>query len=62
MTSLNLTKPGIFLPLLRLCHSMRALSSVAQSTALKGILLALSIVSILDVAVMMCEDPAVREV
>jgi len=41
---------------------MRALSSVAQSTALKGILLAFRIVSIREVAVMMWEDPAVKEV
>ena len=33
-----------------------------MSIAWKGILFALRIVSIRDVAVMMCEDPAVREV
>ncbi len=56
------TNPGSFLPLDLRPHSMRAFSSVAQSTARKGILFALRMVSNLDVAVMMCEDPAVSEV
>ena len=58
----NLTKPGSFLPFDLLPQSMRAFSSVATSRALKGILLALRMVSRRDVAVMMCEEPAVREV
>ncbi len=41
---------------------MRAFSSVAQSRARKGILLALRIVSSLEVAVMIWDDPAVKEV
>jgi hypothetical protein len=41
---------------------MRAFSSVAQSIARKGLLLALRIVSSREVAVMIWEDPAVREV
>ena len=57
-----LTNPGSFrFPALR-PHSIRAFSSVATSRALNGILLALRIVSSRDVAVMMCEEPAVREV
>lgn len=56
------TRPGSFLlPALR-PHSIRAFSSVATSRARKGILLALSIVSRRDVAVMMCDEPAVSEV
>lgn len=62
MTSLNLTSPGILRPFDLLAHNMRALSSVAQSTALNGILFAFSIVSILEVAVIMCDEPAVSEV
>lgn len=62
ITSLNLTRPGIFFPLDRLCQIRRAFSSVAMSTALKGILLAFRMVSMREVAVMMWEDPAVREV
>lgn len=61
-TSLNLTRPGIFFPLDRLCQIRRAFSFVAMSTALKGILFAFRIVSIRDVAVMMWDEPAVREV
>lgn len=49
----NLTRPGSFLPFDRRPHSMRAFSSVAQSTARKGILLAFRMVSMRDVAVMM---------
>jgi hypothetical protein len=41
---------------------MRAFSSVAMSTALKGTRLARRIVSRRDVAVTMWEEPAVREV
>ena len=48
----SLTRPGSLRPFDLLPHSIRAFSSVAQSTALKGILLAFSIVSSLDVAVM----------
>lgn len=62
MISPYLTRPGSFLPLDLRPHSIRAFSSVAQSTARNGILFALRIVSSLDVAVMIWEDPAVREV
>lgn len=62
ITSLNLTNPGILRPFDLLAHSIRALSSVAQSTALKGILFAFKMVSILDVAVMIWDEPAVSEV
>jgi hypothetical protein len=41
---------------------MRAFSSVAVSMARKGILLALRMVSSREVAVMMWEEPAVRDV
>jgi hypothetical protein len=41
---------------------MRAFWSVAISRALKGMRLARRMVSRRDVAVTMCEDPAVREV
>lgn len=61
-TDPNRTRPGSFLPFDLRPHSMRAFSSVAQSMARKGILFALSIVSRREVAVMMCEDPAVNEV
>ena len=57
-----LTKPGSFLPLDRLPHSILAFSSVATSRALNGILLAFNIVSRRDVAVVMCDEPAVSEV
>ena len=57
-----LTKPGNFrFPALR-PHSMRAFSSVATSKAWNWILFALSMVSMRDVAVMIWEEPAVREV
>ena len=57
-----LTKPGSFLfPALR-PHSMRAFSSVATSKAWNWILFAFSMVSMRDVAVMIWEEPAVREV
>lgn len=62
MTWPNLTSPGSFLPLDRLLHSVRAFSSVAQSRARNGILFAFSMVSRREVAVMMWEDPAVRDV
>jgi hypothetical protein len=62
MTCPNFTSPGNFLPLDLLLHVVRAFSSVAQSRARKGILFALSIVSSREVAVIMCDDPAVREV
>lgn len=62
ITNPSFTKPGSFLcPALR-CHSCRAFVSVAVSIAWKGILLALRIVSMRDVAVMMWEEPAVSEV
>lgn len=57
-----LTSPGSFLPFDLRPHIMRAFSSVATSIARKGILFAFRIVSNLDVAVMMWEEPAVREV
>lgn len=41
---------------------MRAFSSVAISSALNGILLALRIVSIREVAVTICDEPEVRDV
>ena len=56
------TNPGSLRPLLRLPQSMRAFSSVATSMARKAILFALRIVSSREVAVMICEEPAVREV
>jgi len=56
------TSPGNFLPPLRRPHMRRAFSSVAQSTARKGIRFALRMVSRREVAVMMWEEPAVREV
>lgn len=57
-----LTKPGNFLfPALR-PHSMRAFSSVATSRAWNGMRFAFKIVSRREVAVVMCEEPAVREV
>jgi len=62
------TSPGIFralpdssFPALR-PHSMRAFSSVAISIALKGILLALRMVSMREVAVTIWDDPDVRDV
>jgi len=62
------TSPGIFralpdssFPDLR-PHSIRAFSSVAISSALNGILLALRMVSIREVAVTIWDDPDVREV
>jgi hypothetical protein len=62
------TSPGIFLalpdssfPALR-PHSMRAFSSVAMSSALKGIRFAFKMVSIREVAVTMCDDPDVSDV
>ena len=58
----NFTSPGNFFPFDLRPHSMRAFSSVATSRALNGILLALRMVSRREVAVIMCEDPAVREV
>ena len=62
MTKPILISPGSFLFPARLPHSMRAFSSVATSRAWNEILLALRIVSKRDVAVMICEDPAVRDV
>lgn len=56
------TRPGSFFPLERVPHSIRALSSVATSMARNPILLAFKMVSNLEVAVMMCDEPAVREV
>lgn len=46
------TSPGSFLPFDLLPHSIRAFSSVAQSSARKGILFALRMVSSREVAVM----------
>ncbi|KAK1238805.1 hypothetical protein MKX07_004381 [Trichoderma sp. CBMAI-0711] len=43
-------------------QSMRALSSVEMSMALKGTRFARRIVSRRDVAVTMCDEPAVRDV
>jgi len=43
-------------------QSMRAFSSVAMSSALKGTRLARRIVSSRDVAVTMCDEPAVSDV
>lgn len=57
-----LTSPGNFLFPALLPHNIRAFSSVATSSARKGILLALSMVSSREVAVIMCEEPAVRDV
>lgn len=57
-----LTRPGSFLPFDRRPHSMRAFSSVATSIARNGILFAFRMVSSLDVAVRIWEEPAVREV
>ena len=57
-----LTRPGSFLFPARRPQSMRAFSSVATSRARKGILFALRMVSRREVAVMMCDEPAVREV
>lgn len=62
MIVLYLTRPGSFRPLEYLPHNFLAASSVAMSIAWKGILLALRMVSRRDVAVMMCDDPAVRDV
>ena len=57
-----LTRPGNFLfPALR-PHSMRAFSSVATSRAWKGTRFAFRIVSRREVAVMMWEEPAVKDV
>jgi hypothetical protein len=67
-TNPSCTRPGSFLarpdssfPDLR-PHSMRAFSSVATSSALKGMRFALRIVSSREVAVTMWDEPAVREV
>lgn len=57
ITLLNLTSPGICLPLDRRAHKARAFSSVAQSTALNGILFAFSMVSIRELAVMIVRFP-----
>ena len=57
-----LTSPGSFFLPARRPHSIRAFSSVATSRAWNGILLALRIVSRREVAVMMCDEPAVRDV
>lgn len=57
-----LTKPGNFLFPALLPHNIRAFSSVATSRAWKGIRFALRIVSKREVAVMIWEEPAVREV
>lgn len=56
-----LTRPLSSLPARR-PHSMRAFSSTAMSRALKGTRLALRMVSSREVAVTMCEEPAVSDV
>ena len=62
MTNPSFTSPGSFLcPALR-CHNCLAFVSVAVSIAWNGIRLALRIVSMREVAVMMWEEPAVRDV
>lgn len=55
------TRPDSSLPARR-PHRLRALSSVARSRALKGTRLARRMVSRREVAVTMCDDPAVRDV
>jgi hypothetical protein len=58
----SLTNNGSFFPLALRPYNLRASSSVAVSTPLKGMRFALRIVSMRDVAVMMCDEPAVSEV
>jgi len=62
ITKPSLTSKGSFFPFPLLMYSFFAVSSVAVSTHLKGSPLALRIVSIREVAVTICEDPAVSEV
>lgn len=58
----SLTISGSFFPLALRWNSFFASSSVAVSLYLNGILLAFKIVSIREVAVTICEDPAVNDV
>jgi len=62
MTKPSFTNNGSFFPLALLWYSFFASSSVAVSTPLKGILFALRMVSTREVAVIMWEEPAVKEV
>lgn len=62
ITKPSLTRAGNFLPRDRRPQRRFADSFVAVSIAIKGILLALRIVSTRDVAVMMCEEPEVKDV
>ena len=62
MTNPALTNAGRRLPLERRPHSLRALSSVAVSMYEKGMRLARRMVSMRDVAVTMCDEPAVSDV
>ena len=62
ITKPSFTNPGSFFLAALRCHNLRAFSSVAVSIAWNGILLALRIVSSLDVAVMICDEPAVNDV
>lgn len=61
-TNPSFTSPGILRLPARLCHSLLAFSSVAVSIAWNGILFAFKMVSRREVAVMICELPAVKEV
>ena len=57
-----LTSPGNFFPLERLPQSIRAFSSVATSRAWNGMRFAFKMVSSLEVAVTICDEPAVSDV
>ena len=57
-----LTRPGSFRFPALLPQSILAFSSVATSSALNGIRLAFKIVSNLDVAVTICDEPEDRDV
>lgn len=58
----SLTISGSFFPLALRWNSFFASSSVAVSLYVNGILFAFRMVSMRDVAVIMCEDPAVKDV
>lgn len=62
ITNPSFTSRGSFFPRALRWNSFRAPSSVAVSIYVKGSRLAFRIVSTREVAVTMCEDPAVREV
>lgn len=62
MTIPILTRPGSFLFPALLPHNILAFSSVATSRALNGIRFAFNMVSNLDVAVTICEDPEESDV